>query len=321
MDPNNGIESTNIYASSTYHYVIKVCVGTASCLSIIGASLIIVTHLAYPELRTKLRQILVNLSIADLISATANLVGISINFYKYLDPRHVPSQNPQSDAYHCVCIVQGAFGVFGTNSSILWTMSMAVFMFVVVVMKQPRLAEKQLPVHYILCWGLPAVITSVFGAVGWLGFEPKTTAGWCDIQATHYINSSSTYYYTVAPVVIRNTLFLYTSFILLPPMFIAIRWSLSRMVNVATLSSCIFCVLITALLLLQYQRNRRSFIGSEEAVKAADLKLVLIPLVFILLRMWSIIADPFTYFVGSSLRASFRNSPLLALLFFIKVSN
>ena len=227
-DPDNG----TIFRLLAYRYSSKILVGTASCLSILGASLIIFTYLAYPELRTTLRQILLNLSIADFISATANLVGMSINFYHYLDPRKTPYQN-QSEVWQKLCLVQGGFAVFGTDSSILWTMSMALYMFVVVVLKRPEFGERLYLIgHYVFCWGLPAIITVVFGSVGWLGFEPYTTPGWCDIRTTQRPSTpTSNETYTVAPVAIRYSLFLYTSFILLPPMFVAIRCSLSRMVK------------------------------------------------------------------------------------------
>ena len=59
--------------------------------------------------------------------------------------------------------------------------------------------------------------------------------------------------------------------------------------------------------------------GSEEAVKSADVKFVFIPLVFILLRVWSVIADPFLYYVGNSMRAKFKQSPFSAVLILLRV--
>lgn len=222
---------SSILGSPVFHYIFKVSVGTASCLSILGASLIITTYVVFPELRTTLRQILVNLSIADLICATAFLVGIGTNFYHRLDPDRIPYKN-QSEGFYYICVIQGGFAVLGTDASILWTMSMAVYMFVVVVLRRPEGAGKLLVLHYLICWGVPTVITVVFGAIGWLGFDPGTTPGYCDIT-THPDRSgnSSGGYTTVLPVVIRYTLFLYTSFLLLPPLFLAIRCSLLNLVG------------------------------------------------------------------------------------------
>ena len=63
-----------------------------------------------------------------------------------------------------------------------------------------------------------------------------------------------------------------------------------------------------------------SFAGLENAVKLADMKLVFIPLVFILLRVWSVIVDPFIYFVDDDTRENFRMSPVAAILFLLRVS-
>lgn len=58
---------------------IRVGVGTVSFLSLLGASLIIFTFVAYRDLRTLARQLLVNLSIADLIVAVSHLMGLLEN--------------------------------------------------------------------------------------------------------------------------------------------------------------------------------------------------------------------------------------------------
>ena len=55
---------------------IRVGVGTFSFLSVVGASLIIFTFLAFRDLRTLARQLLVNLSVADLIVGVSHLVGL-----------------------------------------------------------------------------------------------------------------------------------------------------------------------------------------------------------------------------------------------------
>ena len=71
---------------------------------------------------------------------------------------------------------------------------------------------------------------------------------------------------------------------------------------------------------MQFRRNRQLFAGSEDAVKQADLKLVFIPLIFIMLRVWSVIVDPFIYFVDDNTREHFRMSPASAILVLLRVS-
>ena len=213
-------------------YCVKGLVGTACCLSILGASLIIFTYIAFPQLRTTLRQILVSLSLADLLAALANLVGLCINFYRYLDP--VTNQiNETYVALRYVCQIQGGVSVIGTLAAITWTVSMAVYMFMFIVLKQPFLANKLLPLHYVLSWGGPILLTFIFGALGWLGFEPHTTPGYCDVKTVFYTNASnaSTNYTNYTPVILRYSIPVDVSVIIIPPIFIIIRCYLQKMVN------------------------------------------------------------------------------------------
>lgn len=66
-------------------------------------------------------------------------------------------------------------------------------------------------------------------------------------------------------------------------------------------------------------RNRQYFSGSEDAVKSADVKFVFIPVVFILLRVWSIIVDPLDFFVSHDVRVKFRMTPISAVLVLLRV--
>ena len=159
----------------------KGIVGAACCLSILGASLIIFTYLAFPELRTTLRQILVNLSLADFLAAAANLVGLCINFYKYLDKKTLQLED-QYTVLQYVCKIQAGVSVIGTLAALTWTLSIAVYMFMFIVLKRPELANKLLPLHYVLSWGGPILLTIIFGSLDWLGFDPYTTPGYCDIR-------------------------------------------------------------------------------------------------------------------------------------------
>lgn len=212
-------------------YALKWLVGVACCVSIIGSILIIFTYFAFPELRNTLRQLLVNLSIADLLSAGANLLGLIIDFYHYLDPDIVPLSD-QSNVIKRVCEVQGGVTVIGTLAAITWTLSIAVYMFMFIVLKKISLANKLLPVYYIISWGYPIALSIGFGAVGWLGFQAYTTPGYCDIRTTIY-NGNNSYdnTTTLVPVIIRYFVTVDLSLILLPPIFIIIRCYIRSMVS------------------------------------------------------------------------------------------
>lgn len=61
-----------------------------------------------------------------------------------------------------LCQVQALVITFCNDTSILWTISVAVYFFVVIALQSPKKAVKLLPAFYILNWGIP------LGIVVWL---------------------------------------------------------------------------------------------------------------------------------------------------------
>ena len=70
---------------------------------------------------------------------------------------------------HWLCTAQAAFSVFGTESSILWTIAVAAYLFTLAYSKWPAVAKLLVPVFHVACWGIPIAITVSLGATGLLG--------------------------------------------------------------------------------------------------------------------------------------------------------
>lgn len=60
-------------------YAVRLGVGLCSSLSVLGACAIMLSYAAFPELRTVTRQMLLNLSIADILLSLAFLLGLIQN--------------------------------------------------------------------------------------------------------------------------------------------------------------------------------------------------------------------------------------------------
>lgn len=60
-------------------YAVRGGVGVSCCLSVVGAFAIILSYAAFPELRTMARQLLLNLSIADIALSFVYLWGLIQN--------------------------------------------------------------------------------------------------------------------------------------------------------------------------------------------------------------------------------------------------
>ena len=175
-------------------------VATTNALSIIGAGMIIVTYLAFPDIRTRARQLLVNLSIADFIAALATFLGATVYYDKLVETGHESKTDLNSET-HDWCVVQAAFTVYGTESSILWTIAVALYMYVIIVLRRPKLGTKVLVGSYILCYGIPLILTLSLALTGYLGYEVGATPGFCAIKGSvgHNPNSTDT---QVWPIII-----------------------------------------------------------------------------------------------------------------------
>ena len=61
-----------------------------------------------------------------------------------------------------LCQMQALVITFCNDTSIFWTVSVAVFFFVVIALQRPKRATKLLPMFYLVNWGIP------IGIVIWL---------------------------------------------------------------------------------------------------------------------------------------------------------
>ena len=186
-------ELTNSTANETWYpshkpyfiLAVKITVGTTCVLSILGASLIILTYLAFHDLRTTARKLLVNLSVADIVVAASHFVGLFTNYERFL-------HNGNSRNADVRCSIQAGFTMYGSIASILWTIAVALYMFTVIVLRKPTTAKRTLPVYFLVCWGVPVVFTVSFGLKKYLGFEQSVDIGRFTNVLLYYNCTSST---------------------------------------------------------------------------------------------------------------------------------
>lgn len=147
---------------------LRVVVAVVSLLSMIGAVLIILSYICISSVRTKVREILVHLSVADFGVACANFIGVTVDFDHYIKSCY------NSDGVSCVnlmnlCMTQAFFAGFSTIASILWTLALSVYIYLLVV--HGKLHSKVVYFCYVFCWGMPLLISL------WLVLTGKLHAG------------------------------------------------------------------------------------------------------------------------------------------------
>ncbi len=160
------------------HVAIRVVVGITCAFSMLGALLIILSYVCFKKIRTKSRQILVHLSVADFGVACANFIGVCVYFDQYI--RHCPLESQlginhthsedelvfngvnthtSCDVLLQLCKAQAFIAAYSTLASVLWTLSLAVYIYCLVFYTSKKVHLKVIWVAFIFCWGMPLLVS------------------------------------------------------------------------------------------------------------------------------------------------------------------
>ncbi|XP_014114649.1 PREDICTED: probable G-protein coupled receptor 157 isoform X4 [Pseudopodoces humilis] len=149
------------------------------CLSCAGSVLLLCTQARWPELRTRPRQLLLQLSLADLLSALSYFYGVLRDF-----------ERTSWD-----CVLQGALSTFANTSSFFWTMAIALYLYLSIVRGSPAGEALLWCFHAVSfkqhcladdcsraesSWGVPLAITVAAVALKKIGYDASNVSvGWC----------------------------------------------------------------------------------------------------------------------------------------------
>ena len=149
----------------------KYILTTATVFSVLGSSIIILTFFTFKDIRTPARHIIVCIAISDFVSSLSNCLGLfeTESVFVKKDP---------------ICIIQSFIGSTFILSSFLWTMLLAVFLYIVIVCENPDSGKRLIfPLFHGISWILPLIINIAAIWKEKLGNSQKfVTAGWCWID-------------------------------------------------------------------------------------------------------------------------------------------
>jgi G protein-coupled receptor 157 len=246
---------------------LRVVVAAVSLLSMTGAVLIILSYICISSIRTKSREILVHLSFADFGVACANFIGVIVDFDKYIRScqLHEDTLSHVSCASHFkhLCETQAFFAGFSTIASILWTLALSVYIYLLVVHEHRKLHSKAVYFCYVLCWGLPLLISLWLVLTGRLGHSLHGGSGWCSLKLEQEKRSTGIYI-----TVFGNDLWVYLTVVVVTLLYLTTHCHIKRKLQSS----------VTV-----HSKPQKS------AVTSADMKFLLIPLAFLLLRCGSIV--------------------------------
>ncbi|KAK9515968.1 hypothetical protein VZT92_026564 [Zoarces viviparus] len=233
----------------TVVYFSEQVVVLCSCaLSFVGSSLIILTYIMWADLRTTPRRLLVYLSVSDWLSAVSYAFGVWRVF-------HTDSVD---------CVAQGAISTFANTSSFFWTVAIAVYLYVVIVRASQRAADSLVWFFHIVSWGVPLAITVAAVCLNKIGYDAsEVSVGWCWVS----IHAPD----RVLWMLLTGKIWEFLAYLTLPVLYILIK----RHIYIAHAA------------LSEYRPILANRPPSHSFSSMADMKLTLIPIIFIVLRIWS----------------------------------
>ncbi|KAM9270147.1 G-protein coupled receptor 157 [Morus bassanus] len=254
---------TELYASE------RVVVLVSCVLSFLGSSLLVCTHALWPELRTRPRQLLLYLSLADLLSALSYFYGVLQDF----------------DRTSWDCVLQGALSTFSNTSSFFWTMAIALYLYITIVRGSPT-GTGLLCCFHVVSWGIPLGITVAAVALKKIGYDASNVSvGWC------WVNLDAED--RVLWMLLTGKVWEILAYVTLPVLYILIKKHINR--AHAALS--------------EYRPILSRAPAFQPRTSVADKKLILIPVIFIILRIWSTVR----FFLTLCNSPAVQNSVLVVL--------
>ena len=225
--------------------------------SILGSLFIIVTYLVFKDQRTRARLFLLFIAICDFFTAFG--YGIAL-IWSLADKNFTICHKDKSPIALWACILESGIDMYFPLCSFFWTVVLG-FHILLLFCGNPVFKNKVVFVCLLVAgWGLPLLNTVVAFMLNILGPGPPTsTAGWCFINYNVFYddvtNKLNDRYHWVFE-------FGFAKF-----------WDLLAMIVVVILYTIVFIRLCL----------RK---GKRERLSGPDFKLILIPFVFFILRVW-----------------------------------
>eukprot|EP00731_Ephydatia_muelleri_P012125 Em0006g1019a len=199
----------------------------------------------------------------DLGVGCSNLIGNVVHLGTYNSSETCTDWQKLSPAQWCVA--QAFFSSYFTTSSILWIISVVIYIYVTLV--ATRYAKYVSYPIYVVCYGVPLLVSLWLLVTQKFGYTPQNPSGICGVIS---YNPKSRRHDIIATVMSIN-LWLYLTFVLVPVICLAIHCYLHRKSESSK----------------QYYSKAQFW----KNMYLQDYKFLLMPLVFFLLRIWSCVSD------------------------------
>ena len=228
---------------------VRIIVMITCVLSMVGASLIILSFAFCRDLRSKGRQVLLNISIMDLGVGLSNLVGAWVNFDGRFNRTSCTNcttyPNAINTPVHCtfedehvfcperiilqhLCFSQACLSAICTFGSILWTNALCFYLYLSIAHSGSKAAHYSLYASYLLCYGIPLFLTVWLALTGRFGYSPYESSGWCSIILMHPMTKERDIFASV----FGYNLWILLTFIFVPVLSCSVHMSVKNKVSI-----------------------------------------------------------------------------------------
>ncbi|XP_066912697.1 G-protein coupled receptor 157-like [Clytia hemisphaerica] len=256
---NHNTTTNDIFTDTANNAINTILLMSASLLSTLGTLVTITTYFFIKDIKTMSRHIIVCISVADLLTCLANLSGLLMS----------PTKHNTSPVG---CQVQSFLGTTAILSSFLWTLMLAVYLHMIIVEERIDQAKRLIiPWSHVICWPVPLIINVVALTTGALGNDgDQTSAGWCWIKVTGAEHST-----VVLWMLVDGKGLEILTYIVIVTLVIKMKLHLKIKIRNYSRTESPYGTFLT----------RKTMM----VAKQADRKLIFIPIILIILRIWGTI--------------------------------
>lgn len=180
----DGSMKERFYFSNQERYVLWALTVVGSSLSLLGTSLITLSYIAFPSLRTFPYKLIVLLSISDFGGAISYLIPTGDMEVTYGPSGDILRPHPTT-----ACVLQASLSQFFSIASFLWITVFSFNIYEVLVQKKSNVEAFERYYH-LACWGVSALFLAI--NLGTHSFGP--TLVWCWIDSAHNDLRIGTFY-------------------------------------------------------------------------------------------------------------------------------
>ena len=255
------------FKSDTVEIALSVVQGVVTVLSIVGSVLLIFSHVIIrPLRRSKSRVLITHLAAASFLQAFPNFIAVFMDFRtRFRIDKNLSDITYNSTVcigtsqvldhsarvYCYLCVYQGFISLFGTLSTVFWTVCICIHYFILVSCQNTKLASRLTYAYYVIAWLAPLGICLWLLFHNWLGFEPTYSTVNCGIRADcvphhhpyHYSRNDTSYdadnWNRAIGVLFGLKIWQLLAFLTIPCLFVAIQYKNRRRTHVSSK----YCVL------------------------------------------------------------------------------